>query len=183
MSVYPQGVEVLRSARISSDKLFRYSLVRSWAEWDEEGGVLPFIMLNPSTADGADDDPTIRRCVGLARALGYTGIFVANLFAYRATRPASMWDHEKEGHDIVGPENDQVLQMILEVSAELGQPVVAAWGAAPQAEDRVRSLLRFPHADRLRSFALTASGAPRHPLYLPAGSELSPWPSPTVGSW
>ena len=49
-----------------------------------------FIGLNPSTADGIDDDPTIRRCIRFAKDRGYGRLSVANLFAYRATRPADL---------------------------------------------------------------------------------------------
>ncbi len=46
-----------------------------------------WVMLNPSTADHVHDDPTIRRCMGFARAWGYGGIAVVNLYAWRATDP------------------------------------------------------------------------------------------------
>ncbi|WP_239508926.1 DUF1643 domain-containing protein, partial [Stenotrophomonas maltophilia] len=46
-----------------------------------------FVMLNPSTADADLDDPTIRRCVGFAKALKFDQLSVVNLFAYRATKP------------------------------------------------------------------------------------------------
>src|SRR3954454_15761859 len=60
-----------------------------------------FIMLNPSTADATNDDPTIRRCIGFARQWGCGRLAVLNLFAVRATDPAEM----KRADDPVGPEN------------------------------------------------------------------------------
>ena len=58
-------------AQLSQCRRFRYRL---WRVWD---GALPsvlFIMLNPSIADECDDDPTIRRCIGFAKAWGFGGI-------------------------------------------------------------------------------------------------------------
>lgn len=43
-----------RSADISECGLYRYRLLRRWGS----GVPLPFLMLNPSTADGAQDDRT-----------------------------------------------------------------------------------------------------------------------------
>jgi hypothetical protein len=37
----------------------------------ESSRVVAFIMLNPSTADETLNDPTIRRCIGFARAWGF----------------------------------------------------------------------------------------------------------------
>src|SRR4029077_11103356 len=45
-------------ARFSADRLYRYSL---WRVWDADRGLCNFLMLNPSTADEAADDPTVAR--------------------------------------------------------------------------------------------------------------------------
>lgn len=50
------------------DGEYRYLLDRDWWYPDHpKGGLerLTFVMLNPSTADGEVDDPTIRRCMGV----------------------------------------------------------------------------------------------------------------------
>lgn len=46
------------AAVISECGCYRYSLSRVWSESQRQ---LTAIMLNPSTADAAQDDPTIRR--------------------------------------------------------------------------------------------------------------------------
>lgn len=90
---------VQKRASISPCGLYRYSLER-W--WDTSCYARYYIMLNPSTADAEVDDPTIRRCMGLAKRDRFGGIVVLNLFAFRATSPADM----KAAADPVGPEND-----------------------------------------------------------------------------
>lgn len=66
---------------------YRYRL---WRCWQPTLGSVLWIMLNPSTATEAEDDPTIRRCVSFADTWGFGGIDVVNLFAYRATSPLVM---------------------------------------------------------------------------------------------
>lgn len=79
--------DVQKAAYLSADGLYRFALHRWWGD----GIRLGFVMLNPSTADAEIDDPTIRRCMGFARTLGFDGIRVVNLYAYRATKPADLW--------------------------------------------------------------------------------------------
>jgi hypothetical protein len=79
--------DVRKGADLSPDGVYRYSLSRSW---DFRGGNLNIIMLNPSTADHEVDDPTITRCVERAKRLGFGGLVVTNLFAFRATYPVDL---------------------------------------------------------------------------------------------
>lgn len=140
---------------------------------------MAFIALNPSTADAARDDPTIRRCMGFTRAWGYRRMVVVNLFALRATKPVDMFAHSAP----IGPENDAVLAQIVRDSRKL----VACWGvcwknAAQRAavSDRVSALLACVRAERRRIYAMetTREGHPRHPLYLRRDCELSRWSPP-----
>ena len=105
------------TAEISRDGVYRYRLTRRW-ETDDRASMLRWIMLNPSTADASLDDPTIRRCMGFARAWGYGGIVVHNLYALRATDPRQLRDHP----DPVGPVNDSYI-------AGWRVPTICAWGA------------------------------------------------------
>ncbi|MGL5825382.1 MAG: DUF1643 domain-containing protein [Nocardioides sp.] len=154
-------------AQFSDDGRFRYLLTRSW---DRSGPVLGWVMLNPSTADAAADDATIRRCLRFARDLGYGGIAVVNLYAYRATHPADLWT----AADPVGPGNDAVLAEFLTTRATAGQLTVAGWGThAPPG--RVTHVAGLPGAERLHCLAVTRSGAPGHPLRLAATSRPTLW--------
>lgn len=62
-------------ATFSKDRLYRYQL---WRIWDESKPYMNVIGLNPSTADETKDDPTIRRCLGFAKAWGYGALRVAD---------------------------------------------------------------------------------------------------------
>lgn len=124
-----------------------------------------FVMLNPSTADEQQLDPTLRRCVGFARAWGYGAIRIGNLFAIRATDPRDM----KRAEDPVGPDNDAHLERIVDESAI----AICAWGQHGKHRHRdalVRSLLA-PRID-LAAIAFANDGTPKHPLYLPG--DLTP---------
>lgn len=125
-----------------------------------------FIMLNPSTADAKEDDPTIRRCMGFARAWGYGGIDVVNLYAYRATNPKEL----KKAPSPIGPYNDNTVLAI----ARHADKIVCAWGA--HGGRRGDSILRKLRHEGLTPMCLekTKKGAPKHPLYLKG--DLTPVP-------
>lgn len=82
------GDDVFRDAVLTDDGLYRYRLERAWGT-DGTNTVL-FVMLNPSTADALEDDPTVRRCMGFAAHLDCARLLVGNLFAWRATDPREL---------------------------------------------------------------------------------------------
>lgn len=142
---------------------YRYLLTRTW---DAALPVLVFCMLNPSTADASQDDPTIRRCIGFAQREGCGGVAVVNLFALRATDP----DKIPLDSSAFGPEN------ITHITAAVkGRRVVLAYGAHHLAHphvwrpliDRIRQ-----HAAGLYCLGTTKAGAPRHPLYVRGDAPL-----------
>lgn len=64
-----------RAALVSEDGVFRYWLTREWSpDLGQKPRRLCFVMLNPSTADASEDDPTIRKCIGFARLAGFNMI-------------------------------------------------------------------------------------------------------------
>lgn len=150
----------VRSAVLDPDGTYRYELRRVWAA----GPLCGWIMLNPSTADAEQDDPTIRRCMGFARSWGYAGIVVRNLYALRATEPRDLITHPRP----VGWDNDAYLMNAVD------DPItVCAWGSRGDRGDTVINALADAGAN-LHYLALTRAGKPRHPLYLP--SALTPTP-------
>jgi hypothetical protein len=148
-------------ACISRCGTYRYALWRRWAP----GPQVLFVMLNPSTADRQRNDPTIRRCIGLAAAWGYGALAVGNLFAFRTPSPKVL----KRAARPVGRANDRWLAWLAAESTR----VVAAWGneGALLARDaQVRALLA-----PLYVLSLTRQGQPRHPLYAPGGAMARLW--------
>lgn len=151
-------------AHFSRCRRFRYAL---WREWKADGPKVLMIGLNPSTADATRNDPTIRRCIGFARDWGFGGVWVLNLFAYRATYPRDL----KAAVDPVGPRNDAWIRRV----ARAVDRAVAVWGnhgAMLDRSARVRGML----GDRLEVIRLNAGGEPAHPLYLPRGLKPIRWP-------
>lgn len=163
--------EIKKTAVISDCGAYRYSLTR---RWHFPGSLLPFIMLNPSTADAEQDDPTIRRCMGFARREGKAGIVVVNLYAFRSTSPEALWKVE----DPIGPDNWRTLVNLGNEAAEEGVPIVCAWGAHARANqvDAIVVALGGCCEVRLVCLGKTAAGAPRHPLYVRADQPLEPFP-------
>lgn len=151
-------------AHFSRCRRFRYAL---WREWDARLPRVMLVGLNPSTADAARNDPTIRRCIGFARDWGFGAVWVLNLFAFRATYPGDL----KAAVDPVGPRNDEWIRRV----ARDVKRVVAVWGNDGSFLDRsmqVRGML----GDGLEVIRLNAGGEPAHPLYLPKGLKPSKWP-------
>lgn len=171
----PAAAVVVSSARFSDDGRHRYWLDR---HWDLKKPPATFLMLNPSTADARVDDPTIRRCRGFAEALGCGGITVVNLYAYRTKSPDVLFDVELSPEDRIGPENDTYL---MEAAIQAGRseaPLIGAWGTRGET-DRINAVLDLPGMNRITALALTRSGMPRHPLYLPKTVTPEPWVYPT----
>jgi hypothetical protein len=145
---------------LSGDERYRYTLWRQWNEVERPRYML-MVGLNPSTADATRDDPTIRRCVGFARAEGFDALCMVNLFAFRATNPRVMMAEV----DPVGKDNDGWISL-LSIMAGM---VVAAWGASGGHRDRdvaVKQML-LNRGRHLYALGETKEGHPRHPLYLP----------------
>ena len=180
---WPEGITVetdgsllggLSAAAFSPDKMYRYALTRTWGE----APAMTWIMLNPSTADAMQDDPTIRRCIRFARREGCGGIAVVNLFGLRATDPRDLRDSLEAGIDPVGPVNDWFVRLHAQGAAR----AVAAWGAHGTPRGRaaeVAAMLEAIPGIRLECLGVTADGSPRHPLYVRSDAPLVPWQVPS----
>jgi hypothetical protein len=150
---------------------FRYHLFRVW---DSSKPPMVFVMLNPSSADGSSDDPTIRRCMRFAKDGGYGGLEVVNCYAYRTSSPKLL---KAKGWPI-GPDNDHHLQAAFIKAAEKGVPVVCAWGADASRTPRAGAVLRMIQQAGAKPVCLgkTAEGYPRHPLYMRSDCALVAFP-------
>lgn len=144
-------------ATFSDCMRYRYRL---WRYWDRAKRPLCFLMLNPSTADDLSNDPTVERCQRRALSMGFGGLEVVNIFAFRSTKPALLYSLA----DPVGPDNDQAIR---DACAASGM-VICGWGDHGKLSGRgsaVRGLLAqagiVPHVLKVNS-----SGEPKHPLYV-----------------
>lgn len=177
----------LSGADISPDGRYRYRLWREWRglesgkhwrwfdasdgagkRWGEPLSCV-FVMLNPSTADGDKDDPTIRRCVQFAKREGYDRMEVVNLFAHRATDPREiirMTDKDEP----YGPRN----QSAVEHAAQSAGIIICAWGAHGAHLGQDQTVLGWLQGWEVPLMALgfTSGKHPRHPLYVKGDQNL-----------
>lgn len=183
---------MIRSALISDDKRYRYALRRDWRKLGQPRRLMTFVMLNPSTADGSIDDPTIRRCLHFAVRENRTELLVVNLFAWRSTSPEMMLEEWAKGVDIVGSGNMAALAAAALESASPNQSVVVfAWGALNVKCSKSLKQQMQTHAEKVAgifttqthcyTLGFTKDGMPRHPLYLKNDAPLLSWRSPTTG--
>jgi len=154
----------LATATFSADRAYRYRLSRVW---DPSLARVNFLMLNPSTADAFQLDPTVRRCIGFARAWGMGSVEVTNAYAYRAAHPKLL----KLADNPIGDGDDDACV----AAATVADLVIVAWGVHATRLDRQGQMLQLlasaavvPHY-----LTLTRSGHPGHPLYLP-GTTIPP---------
>ena len=156
---------------LSDDGRYRYWLERDICS-PRSGRTVMFVMLNPSTADAENDDPTIRRCKGFARDWGYGRLIVTNLSPFRATNPKNL--------KAAGPEPPDVRKKNLEhvrCGAEAADKIVLAWGVNGRWEDRGEEMIEAlkPWRDRLYTLGLTKGGWPRHPLPVRKDAQCVPF--------
>jgi len=123
-------------------------------------------MLNPSTADENEDDPTIRRCIGFAKQWGYGGICVANLYAYRATDKTAL----SKVTDPVGQDN----RWYIDEYYESNMLIVLAYGDPPPTVMKSPVFKAFVNKDTY-CLGFTKKGNPKHPLYIPKNQKLIPF--------
>jgi len=124
-----------------------------------------FVMLNPSRANASIDDPTLRRCISLAKAWGYGALEVVNLFAYCTANPEQL----QEVEDPIGPENHLYLNRL----PYCVDQVVVAWGNRGTLMDRSNlALATLSGRSHLYCVGITRHQQPRHPLYVPADTPL-----------
>ncbi len=157
--------EFVDSFGYSDDGLYRWWYERRWSD----GPGLCWIGLNPSTGDTTGRPrPTLRKVVARAKAAGLNAVTVVNLFSWRATKPADL-KRAALDHDIVGERTDEV---IIDTSRRC-RITLAAWGSHGVLMGRGRAVASL--LDRPVCLGITASGEPRHPLYVPGGAEFTPY--------
>ncbi len=136
------------------DGNYRYML-RRW--WSTDGKTLAWVLLNPSTANGEEDDATLRRIKFHTKREGYSRLIVVNLFAYRSPYPSVL----KQVADPVGEANDVYIQ----AAFAQADAVVVAWGAWTGLQGRDHDVLSL-WTKPVLCLGTTRQGYPRHPCRL-----------------
>ncbi|PZQ59250.1 MAG: hypothetical protein DI570_16450 [Phenylobacterium zucineum] len=167
--------------------LYRYFLGRTW-DW-----ALPrqyVVMVNPSSADADQDDPTIARLTGFAKRWGCGGLGVINLFALISPDPKAL-----DGHaDPRGQENHAYREHVFNQVEKSGRPLLVAWGNNGSRLTADRQFIQRAKVGRvpLICLGLTQHGHPKHPLargehripddFDPIPFEPPWWGSVTIGA-
>lgn len=151
-------------AEFSPCRTYRYALWRIW-DWQSHANCVMFIGCNPSTADEERNDTTISKCMGFAKKWGYGGIYMLNLYGFRATDPADLLKAEQP----IGPANDEAFGYY---RSRVGL-VVAAWGSCIPRKQQPRMEYRA-RIDQVTTciwgsiycLGFTKDQSPRHPSRL-----------------
>jgi len=112
-------------AVISNCSKYRYELHR---EWDKDKEKVLFIMLNPSTADGWENDLTTIRCINFAKKWGYGGIMIGNIYPFRAKRPKHLRKWIKGYGDLYNFNECEDNKNHVYDMAQQADMIVCAWG-------------------------------------------------------
>jgi hypothetical protein len=157
-------------AHFSDCEKYRYWLRR---DWDLSLEAISFLMLNPSTADEIDNDPTIERCQRRAIAMGYGSMIIVNLFPFRMTDSTQL----NTVYDLLGDtkESDESILRAAQASAL----IVCGWGkhplAAPRGQAVLTMLKKSNLQDKVRCLQLNADNSPQHPLYIAYAKQPVPF--------
>lgn len=147
-----------KGAIFSPNKYHRYLL---WRIWDYRKPMLMYIGLNPSTANGKEDDNTIRRLIHFSKKHGFGGFYITNLYSVISTDSDKL-KKLKVKNDTIGNEFQRVY-------IKRSEAVCLMWGdkRAIGRDKLVISLvvLNVP-SNKIYCFGKTKKGNPKHPLYL-----------------
>ncbi|MBQ8610465.1 MAG: DUF1643 domain-containing protein [Oscillospiraceae bacterium] len=125
------------------------------------------VGINPSTANPAALDPTLKSVERLALANGFDGWIMFNVYPQRATDPNDM-------HTVPNLEwHTRNLAWLEAVLQEKQATMWAAWGTLIEKRDYLPDLMRelvavtdAYHTPWVRFGAVSRAGHPHHPLYL-----------------
>ena len=168
------SIELVRSnATFSGCGRYRYWLERIW---DPERPILPWVLLNGSTAGAVRNDRTVSRVIGFTWQWKFGGLWLVNAYAAMATKPRDLFAMD----DNVGPRNRHYVRKTIRDAWRHAQrlsdspelPVIVGWGnhgARGQQDRRVLDwIARAGVPVRLQCLGVTKQGCPRHPLYCAA---------------
>lgn len=126
--------------------------------WDPSKRMLGYLLLNPSTADGVDDDPTSRFLKAFAEAKGFGGIIIVNVISIiePKSKELDIYDYRND------PKNLRYIRRMLQHSDQ----VVVGWGKkGKRAASRLLHLLN-EHREKLQYFRDNKDKSPTQATYM-----------------
>lgn len=172
---------MIRKATISECGTYRVALSREYdptcvnctdaRKWPggppRKSGFVSWVLNNPSTADGINDDPTVRKAWKYTRGWGYGAMLFVNTNCYRSTHP----ELALYPSDYVMMQNDGWLRHAMDISAL----TICGWG--DRANDALaKHAFEIMHElGPLHAMRITKDGNPQHPLYLASTCEPNLW--------
>lgn len=147
-----------RSAHIEGE--YRWVLRREWSA----GPSIAWVGLNPSTADGTIDDPTILREVKFSHAWGFGSLIKLNIYPFRSSSPKILqsWLNRRNldtsVNEAIEKNYNSAFQILCDVHLR-----VAAWGLGGDIAD-IESF--FVAAQNLpwHCVGINSNGSPKHTL-------------------
>ena len=157
-------------AHFSDCEQYRYWLRR---DWDASKPAISFLMLNPSTANEIDNDPTIERCQRRAITMGYGSMIIVNLFPFRMTDSRLLNTVDNLLGDIAEADG-YILRAV-----QLSDMTVCGWGKHSLAASRGRNIAAMLTQANLQNkvmcLQLNADKSPQHPLYIAYAKQPVPF--------
>lgn len=171
----PAPVEPLTEARIFGDAMFSPCGQYRWRlrRWWRAGRTVLWIMLNPSTADGTKNDPTLLRIIHFSKLWGFGGLIVGNLLPKITSDPAECraWAYFDAAKCMTNWHAEPALadnDLHLEEMAAGVDMIVVAWGQGAQDEGRIEKVIEAVRSAApdlpLYCVGRAQNGAPKHPM-------------------
>jgi len=162
--------DVQGDAVFSSCRRYRPLLRRWMGEKFPENYVL-FIGMNPSTAEGHVNDPTIAREWSFAVREGFSGYVKCNVVDYRATKPEMLL---AEG---ITPASNENLPHILQAASQAGLVILCHGKLNKVLKPYGELVVKALQADGIymKCFGINGDGSPKHPLYLRGDAPIVPF--------
>lgn len=129
--------------------------------------VCAWVLNNPSTADGEENDPTVAKAWKFSTSWGYDCMIFLNTNPHRSTDPKAA--------KMPPPEVLQGNDLWLSRAMHACQLVICGWGDKANWELTQRAVNVMHTLGPLHALRITKQGNPQHPLYLPGDLKPIPW--------
>lgn len=166
----PSGIR--GGARFSACGQYRPLLWRHWGATDD-GPYMLWIGMNPSTADGEVNDPTVAREIEFTIREGFSSYMKCNVMDYRAT------DQKELRKPSIEPCSAENL-LTIGTMAERAAKVVVCFGKLhPRVTQHGQNVLTLLRSKNIQPLCLgtNGDGSPKHPLYLAKDTKFAAYPA------